>query len=70
MLNQLVRKHPNVAAVYPMPVEQVLARRLFTAGQFEIVTMLLDPVDDLGEGVEQALASIASRGVITARGTR
>ena len=64
----LVRKHPNVAAVYPMPVEQALARRLFTAGQFEIVTMLLDPADDLGEGVERALASIASRGVIAARG--
>ena len=68
MLNQLVRKHPNVAAVYPMPVEQALARRLFTAGQFEIVTMLLDPADNLGDGVERALASIASRGVIAARG--
>ena len=68
MLNQLVRKHPTVAAVYPMPVEQALARRLFTTGQFEIVTMLLDPADNLGERVEQTLASIASRGVITARG--
>ena len=68
MLNQLVRKHPNVAAVYPMTAEQAVARRLFTAGQFEIVTMLLDPADDLGEGVELALASIASRGVIAAWG--
>lgn len=68
MLNQLVRKHPDVAAVYPMTVEQALAQRLFTPGQFEIVTLLLDPADDLGEDVEQALTSIASRGVITARG--
>lgn len=68
MLNQLVRKHPTVAAVYPMTVEQALARRLFTPGQFEIVTLLLDPADILGEGVEQVLTSIASRGVIAARG--
>ena len=68
MLNQLVRKHPNVAAVYPMSAEQAIARRLFTAGQFEIVTALLGPADELGAGVHEALVSIASRGVIAARG--
>jgi hypothetical protein len=68
MLNQLVRKHPGVAAVYPTRIEQALAGGLFTPGQFEIVTALLGKDDHLGKDVIGALAAIASRGLITARG--
>lgn len=68
MLNQLVRKHPNVAAVYPMPIEQAVTDRLFTAGQFEIVTVLLEGADELNEQTYGRLAEIASRGLITACG--
>lgn len=37
MLNVLLRKHPRVAAVYPMDVREALAARLFTPGQFDWV---------------------------------
>jgi hypothetical protein len=68
MLNQLVRKHPNVGAVYPMRIEQALAARLFTPGQFEIVTALLSDEDELDNETIAGLAEIASRGLIVARG--
>jgi len=41
MLNQLVRKHPGVGALYPMRIDQALTHGTFTPGQFEIVTVLL-----------------------------
>ncbi|MGQ0465452.1 MAG: methyltransferase domain-containing protein [Sporichthyaceae bacterium] len=68
MLNQLVRKHPGVAALYPMSAERALRERLFTPGQFEIVTVLLAESDPLGDEELQRLSRIASRGVIVCRG--
>ena len=68
MLNQLVRQHPNVGALYPMRIEQALAARLFTPGQFEIVTALLSDADKLDDDTTAGLAEIASRGLIVARG--
>jgi hypothetical protein len=68
MLNQLVRKHPNVGALYPMRIEQALAAWLFTPGQFEIVTALLSDADKLDDDTIAGLAEIASRGLIVARG--
>jgi SAM-dependent methyltransferase len=68
MLNQLVRKHPNVGALYPMRIEQALAAWLFTPGQFEIVTVLLSDVDRLDDDTIAGLAGIASRGLIVAHG--
>lgn len=37
MLNMLVRKYPRVAAVYPADVRELLQRRAFTPGQFDLV---------------------------------
>ena len=68
MLNQLVRKHPNVGALYPMRIEQALVACLFTPGQFEIVTALISDADQLDDDTIAALAEIASRGLIVARG--
>jgi hypothetical protein len=68
MLNQLVRKHPNVGAVYPMTLEQALRNGLFTPGQFEIVTVLLNPTDQLAPDALAALGAIANRGLIAGRG--
>ena len=68
MLNQLVRKYPNVGAVYPMRIEQALAAWFFTPGQFEIVTALLSDADRLDDDTIAGLAEIASRGLIVARG--
>ena len=68
MLNQLVRKHPNVGAVYPMRIEQALAARLFTPGQFEMVTALLSDAETLDDDTFAGLGEIASRGLIVARG--
>lgn len=68
MLNQLVRKHPNVGAIYPMRIEDALSRRLFTPGQFEVVTILLDRSSALADGTIRAIESIASRGLIVAAG--
>jgi hypothetical protein len=68
MLNQLVRKHPNVAGVYPMLMEQALGRQLFTPGQFEIVIILLDRADELPAETIQAVEALASRGTIFAVG--
>ena len=68
MLNQLVRKHPNVGALYPMRIEQALAAWLFTPGQFEIVTALLSDVEQLDDDTIAGLAEIASRCLIVARG--
>ncbi len=39
MLNVLVRKHPEVAAVYPMNVADALKAEAFTAGQFDWVLL-------------------------------
>lgn len=62
MLNMLVRKYPNVAAVYPMTIEQALAA-VFTPGQFEIVTAY-DSADEISPETISALASLASRALV------
>jgi hypothetical protein len=56
MLNQLVRQHPNVGALYPMRIEQALTASHFTPGQFEIVTALLSDVDKLDDDTTAGLA--------------
>lgn len=68
MLNQLVRKHPGVGALYPMLIEQALTNGTFTEGQFEVVTVLLDHTDQIDENSVRMLTSIASRGVVLAHG--
>lgn len=68
MLNMLVRKHPNVAALHPMVIERALENRLFTAGQFEIVTAY-GSAEELGPNTVDALAAIASRIVILKHGS-
>ena len=66
MLNVLVRKYPNVAAIYPMRIETVLADGLFTPGQFEIVSAY-GSADDLGAETISALATISSRALVLKR---
>jgi SAM-dependent methyltransferase len=68
MLNQLVRKHPGIGAVYPVHIEDALSRPLFTPGQFEIVTIVGEHSGELAPDTISALQSIASRGVIVASG--
>jgi hypothetical protein len=68
MLNQLVRKHPDVGALYPMMIEQAIADVLFTPGQFEVVTVLMGESDPLDDRTLNALRLIASRGLVTGRG--
>jgi cyclopropane fatty-acyl-phospholipid synthase-like methyltransferase len=63
MLNMLVRKYPDVGAVYPMTIEQALADRRFTAGQFEIVTAY-GSADELAPATVSALATLASRALV------
>lgn len=68
MLNQLVRKHPGVAAIYPMRAAAALERHLFTPSQFEIVTILLEHANQLPEETISAVQSLASRGLVLAVG--
>ena len=68
MLNHLVRKHPSVGALYPIRIEDALGRRFFTAGQFEIVTVLGDGIDNISTETLDALRALASRGLIVAVG--
>jgi len=68
MLNQLVRKHLNVGAIYPMRIEDALTRPLFTPGQFEVVTIVGERSERLPAEIIRALETIASRGVIVASG--
>ena len=50
-----------------MTIEQALADRLFTPGQFEIVTVLLSSDDVVDESTIDQLKRIASRGLILGR---
>ncbi len=68
MLNHLVRKHPSVGAIYPMRIEDAITRRLFTPGQFEVVTILLESSDELPNETIRAIEPIASRGLVLADG--
>jgi hypothetical protein len=51
-----------------MRIEQALAARLFTPGQFENVSALLSDADKLDDETIAGLAEIANRGPIVARG--
>jgi hypothetical protein len=66
MLNQLIRKHPGVGAVYPTTIEDALSAGRFTQGQFEVVTVLLAASDHIDNETLAGLRAIASRGIITA----
>lgn len=68
MLNQLVRKHPNVARLYPMTIERALEDGIFTPLQFEIVTMIVDEEDGFTPQVIDSVRSLASRAFIHVRG--
>jgi hypothetical protein len=68
MLNMLVRKHPTVAALYPMTIERAIEDCVFTPGQFEIVTAY-GSAGDLNADTVKALAKIASRIVVLKRGS-
>ncbi len=68
MLNMLVRKYPNIAAIYPTTIEHAIADGLFTPGQFEVVTAY-GSADQLDAATVSALTVIASRALIL-KGTR
>ena len=68
MLNQLVRKHPSVAAVYPATIETLLSNGTFTPGQFEVITVLMRENESFDEF--ESLRTMASRGVVAAHGER
>jgi SAM-dependent methyltransferase len=68
MLNQLVRKHPTVARVYPTTIESALADGLFSPRQFEIVTLMVDGADAFADATVAAIAELASRAFIHVRG--
>lgn len=63
MLNVLVRKHPNVAAVYPTDIGQALEAGVFTAGQFDWV--FIDSAVDLNTSQRSKVEQMARRAVIT-----
>jgi hypothetical protein len=66
MLNVLLRKHPRVAAVYPMDVRDALGARLFTPGQFDWV--FLDGSVVLSAEQQAHVASLARTALITVDG--
>lgn len=66
MLNLLVRKHPKVAAVYPMDVREALAAGTFTAGQFDWV--FLDDAVELGDTERAHVESIARLAFVNVSG--
>lgn len=63
MLNMLVHKYPNVAALYPMSIEKALKHGIFTPGQFEIVTAY-NSASQLEAETLGALFELASRAVV------
>ena len=62
MLNMLVRKHPTVAAVYPLDVRDALRRGLFTPGQFDWV--FLDAAVALTDDERDQVERIARRATV------
>ncbi len=66
MLNMLVRKHPRVAAVYPADVRELLEKRVFTPGQFDLV--LLDTAVELMPAQREQVSQIARRAVVLVDG--
>ncbi|MFW7414116.1 methyltransferase domain-containing protein [Demequina sp. SO4-18] len=68
MLNQLVRKHPSVARLYPMRVEEALANGHFTERQFDVVTLIVGDDDAFSSEVAASARKIANRVFIHAVG--
>lgn len=66
MLNLLIRKHPKVAAVYPVDVRDALAAGTFTPGQFDWV--FLDGAIELSAAQYTQLEQIARLAVIVVDG--
>jgi SAM-dependent methyltransferase len=66
MLNLLVRKHPKVAAVYPVDVRQALAAGCFTPGQFDWV--FLDSTVELTAKQHAQVFTVARLAVIAVNG--
>lgn len=66
MLNLLIRKHPKVAAVYPVDVRDALAAGTFTPGQFDWV--FLDGAIGLSAAQYTQLEQIARLAVIVVDG--
>lgn len=66
MLNLLIRKHPKVAAIYPVDVRDALSAGTFTPGQFDWV--FLDAAIMLTPDQRGQVDQIARRAVITADG--
>lgn len=62
MLNMLVRKHPAVAAVYPLDARDAFRRGLFTPGQFDLV--FLDTAVELDDQQRSHVEQIARLAVI------
>lgn len=62
MLNLLIRKHPKVAAVYPVDVRDALAAGTFTPGQFDWV--FLDGTIELSAAQHTEVEQIARLAVI------
>lgn len=62
MLNVLVRKHPQVAAVYPMDIREALLRDVFRRGQFDWV--FLDDDVDLDTHQRSQIERMARRALI------
>jgi len=68
MLNQLVRKHPGVARLYPTTIERALSDGLFTPRQFDIVTLMVDERDRFGDETLAEVAGLASKAFIHVNG--
>src|SRR5689334_1042704 len=66
MLNLLIRKHPKVAAVYPVDVRDALAAGTFTPGQFDWV--FLDGAIELSAAQNTQLEQVARLIVILVDG--
>ena len=66
MLNMLLRKHPKVAAVYPVDVSEALAAGIFTPGQFDWV--FLDDAVRLSAAERAKVDEIARIAVIEVKG--
>jgi len=67
MLNLLIRKHPKVAAIYPLDVRDALAAGTFTAGQFDWV--FVDSTVDLTLEQIRCVDLIARLAVISVGGS-
>ncbi len=63
MLNLLVRKHPKIAAVYPVDVREALSAGVFTPGQFDWV--FLDSAVELRAEGRAQVEQIARLAVVT-----